>query len=85
MGTVSVNVQAQVFVDEEVDVELRELVEDLTDDQAQELRELLERRLALAGNGRGDLLEAAYLAMRGRADCPDVLREYFWKVLGRVL
>lgn len=85
MFTVTINVNTMVSVDEDVDVDLRDIVDDLSDDDVRALREPLERRLSSGGKGRGDLLEASFLAMRARGDCPEPLRDYFWQVLGRVL
>jgi hypothetical protein len=78
----TVLIHTTVDVEQEVDVDLPEFVDDLEDDEARELHRLVSERL---NNGFfvGCLLEEAYLAMRGRPDLPQALRDYFWQVLGR--
>ncbi len=77
-----VMIHTTVDVDQEVDVDLSDFVQDIEDDEARELHRLVSERLTNGGVA-GSLLEESYLAMRGRPDLPQALRDYFWQVLGR--
>lgn len=81
----------------EVDVDLEDVVEDLTDDEiVAELERVLRRRQSkrtvTVPNGLGDgdpsasrYIEAAFLAAKRMADVPRELADLFWHVHGRAL
>lgn len=71
-----------------VHIDASEVLEDLDDEDIQKEMERRERVKAPGGSRPvpdAELLEQVWRHFRDRGDAPPCLREYVWRVLGRVI